>query len=76
MNKERRSRIEEAALLLDQAREIVNEVKGKEEEAFENMPESLKGSERGERMEEICETLDSVLDSIDEAASSLDECRE
>lgn len=66
MNKQRRKRLSEATDLLASALSIIEEVKSEEEEAFENLPESLQTSERGEQMEEYISILDDVYGSIEE----------
>ena len=48
MNAARRKRLAEAVDMIASAKEIIEEVKEEEQEAFDNMPESLQGSERGE----------------------------
>lgn len=58
MNKARRKEIARAIELMDEAREILEAVMEEEQEAFDNMPESLQCSERGEAMEEYISTLE------------------
>ncbi len=65
MNKVRRKEIAKAIELLEQAREILESVRDDEQEAFDNMPESLQGSERGEAMEEYIYTLEETIEAID-----------
>ena len=65
MNKARRKEIARAITLMEQAREILEEVRDGEQEAFDNMPESLQYSERGEAMEEYIYTLEEKLEALD-----------
>ncbi len=65
MNKLRRKRIAEAIELMERAREILETVAEEEQEAFDNMPESLQSSERGETMEENIYAIEEVLDGLD-----------
>lgn len=65
MNKLRRKQIAEAIDLIEQAMSILEQVKDDEQEAFDNMPESLQGSERGEAMEEYIYALESFLGELD-----------
>lgn len=44
-----------------------------EQEAYDNMPESLQDTERGERSQNAIDTLESVRDQVLEAADELDE---
>lgn len=45
------------------------QAKGEEEEAKENMPESLQEGEKGEAMQ-------AIIDGLDEVCTALDDCRE
>lgn len=65
MNKARRKEIARAIELMDEAREILEAVKDEEQEAFDNMPESLQCSERGETMEEYIGTLEDVVYNLE-----------
>jgi hypothetical protein len=71
MNKQRRERLDEAHSKLLEAYEIIEDVKNEEEEAFDNMPENLQGSERGEQMEEYIGTMEDALDSLDDVLGNL-----
>ena len=44
-----------------------------EESAFDNMPESLQESERGEQMQEYIESIGEAISGIEEAESNLEE---
>lgn len=65
MNKLRRKQIAEAIELIERAKEILEEVRDDEQEAFDNMPEIFQSSERGEAMEEYIYTLGEFLDALD-----------
>lgn len=52
MNKQRRKQIAAAIELIEQAQAILEEVIAEEQEAFDNLPEGIQASERGELMEE------------------------
>lgn len=65
MNKQRRKEIAHAIALIEEAREILETTKDEEQEAFDNLPESLQCSERGETMEEYIGTIDDFLDYLD-----------
>ena len=73
MNKTRRKEIARAIELMEQAREILEAVRDEEQEAFDNMPESLQGSERGEAMEGYISTLEEVVGSLDVDTAPLQE---
>ena len=65
MNKARRKELAEIISLIEEARERLESVMDEEQEAFDNMPESLQYSERGETMEEYISTMDEMLDALD-----------
>lgn len=65
MNAARRKRLAEAVDMIASAKEIIEEVREEEQEAFDNMPESLQGSERGEAMEGFIGDLENAADDLD-----------
>lgn len=68
MNKERRKRVNE---LIEKAYELnceIEEILNEEQECFDNMPENLQYSERGETMQE-------AINSLEEAQSCIDDCK-
>lgn len=71
MNKLRRKEIAKAIELIEQAYEILEIAKEDEQDAFDNMPESLQQSERGETMEEYISIMEDMLEALD-----VDELRE
>ena len=73
MNKIRRNQLNEAMKLLYQAQEIIEACKDEEEDAFDNLPESIQGSERGETMEDYITYMEDALGSIADAIDSADE---
>lgn len=64
MNNDRRKQIEKLTALIE---EITESLRDEEQEAFDNLPESLQSGERGEKME-------SAIDALDYAADDLQEC--
>jgi hypothetical protein len=73
MNKGRRKELSKAHDLLDQVKEILSAVKDEEEEALGNMPESLQGSEKGEKMDSTVNDLDDLVSTLDEAQNTITE---
>ncbi|MFR8276036.1 MAG: hypothetical protein ACLU98_06755 [Desulfovibrio fairfieldensis] len=63
MNKERRKRLDEVMALVSEARGQLEEIAGEEREAVDNLPDGLRESERGERMEEIADSLEEDVSS-------------
>lgn len=73
MNKVRRAQI---ALLVIQLEELSSELDGlKEEEQdyLDNMPESLKGGEKGEAAQEAIDKMQDAFESIEYASNQLSE---
>ena len=73
MNKARRaslklalSKIETLTAYIEEIKEDLQSVLDEEEEAYENLPESIQGSEKGEQMQEYIEALEAAIDSLDE----------
>lgn len=65
MNYERRKELKKAIDLIEQAKEIISLVAEQEQEAYDNLPESLQEAEQGEKMYEIINDLEYVdLDEI------------
>lgn len=73
MNKQGRKRLAEAALLIEQAKDIIVEVREEEEEKLENMPESFRYGEKGEQMETYIEYLNEAEEKADDAICNLNE---
>lgn len=73
MNKQRRGELAKVIDLLQGVREMLESAKDDEEMTFDNFPESLQESVRGEAMQEAIDNMESALDSIDEAIGSVEE---
>jgi hypothetical protein len=73
MNNERRKALRIVITKLEEARARLDDVTADEYEAFNNMPEGLQMSERGEAMEEGLDVLDEALDGIDEIMCNIEE---
>lgn len=73
MNKQGRKRLAEAALLIEQAKDIIVEVREEEEGKLENMPESFRYGEKGEQMETYIEYLNEAEENADDAICNLNE---
>ncbi len=73
VNKQRRKRLEEAFDLIGQAQSILEEVKNDEQEAHDNLPESIQYGEKGEEMEGYIEMLDEAYGYLDDANSVIEQ---
>ncbi len=73
MNKTRRKTIKEIIEEIDYLLTRLEEVRGEEEEALWNMPESLQESEKGEIMQDAIDNMDNAFTSLEEALNELEE---
>lgn len=72
MNNDRRKQLERAKALLEEALSIIETCRDEEQEAFDNMPEGLQQSERGEKAEAACSALDECADGTQTAIDSIE----
>lgn len=87
MNDARRKELKKAVSLIDDAKEKLLEARGivdiardEEQDAYDNLPESLQESEKGEaindnidRLDEAVYELESVDDTLDEQIGAINE---
>tara|TARA_A100001515_G_scaffold137992_1_gene131150 strand:+ start:857 stop:1087 length:231 start_codon:yes stop_codon:yes gene_type:complete len=71
MNKERREKLQEAMVLVGDAKAIIEEVHEQEEEAFESLPENLQSSVNGDVMQEAVNALDDAIAACEEIDDKL-----
>lgn len=75
MNDDRRKRIDEAMEHISAARELLDTVIAEEQEAFDNLPVGLQGSERGQKLEETADSLYSIHSDLEDMESLLEEIK-
>ena len=73
MNQMKRNILRKARSMLENASELVIQVRDDEQDSFDNLPEGIQESERGQKMEEAIDAMDSAMDSISEAIEHLEE---
>lgn len=71
MNNIRRKEIRKVKETLENLLNDIDMLKLEEEEAYDNMPESLQESDRGGEMLENIEYLDEAYNAVDEAIETL-----
>lgn len=71
MNKARRKAIEDVIEQLELQRSLIDSLQEEEAEAFDNLPESIQYSERGELMEENANDLESASSDLEDVINSL-----
>lgn len=76
MNKARRKKLEEVISTLEDMRDELTHLHNEERDAFDNLPDSLQYSEKGEEMEECADALEENTDSLDDVINNLIEISE
>lgn len=76
MNKQRRKEIQALINSLEEIKYQIEELKEQEEEAFDNLPESIQYSEKGEAMESAIDYLDSAALDIENVTDNLQSATE
>jgi predicted nucleic acid-binding Zn-ribbon protein len=72
MNKAQRKTIEDIRGNLQNELERIESERDAEQEKFDNMPESLQNSDKGQAMEEGISTLDEAIEGVQSAIDALD----
>lgn len=73
MNKDRRKSIERIVDKINEIKADLTWVRNDEEEAYDNLPEGIQSSERGDSMQEAIEAMDDADGSLQEAVDFLEE---
>lgn len=73
-------RLTPLAATITDIKDALESIRDEEQDSFDNMPEGLQQSDRGQASEEAISTLDSAIDDlenfdIDNIVSSIDEAR-
>ena len=71
MNKERRRLMYNGISIIKRGVEILKEVSNDEQDAFDNLPEGLQQTMRGEKMEENVDILEESISEIENALEEL-----
>ena len=73
MTKLRKNRLRQVLSLIEDAKNILEEVKDEEETAMDNMPENLQGTARYEQMEDAVCNLEDAVCNLEDAVDSIQE---
>lgn len=73
MNKARRQKLSKAITMIEELMSMIEEIKDEEQEAYENLPESLQYSERGEQMDEYIYNLEDVFCDLESMQATITE---
>lgn len=71
MNKERRKSIERIIDELNEIQADLTSIRGDEGEAYDNLPEGIQSSERGDSMQEAIDAMDNADGYLQEAIDYL-----
>lgn len=73
MNNDRRTRLGEVRDSLDDIITQIEELKDEEQEAYDNLPEGLQQSDRGDKMQTAIETMEEAISAIGDVQQTIDE---
>tara|TARA_R110002020_G_scaffold297118_2_gene512905 strand:- start:19 stop:267 length:249 start_codon:yes stop_codon:yes gene_type:complete len=73
MNNARRKKIKKICNQLEELESQIREIEEEEQDAFDNLPESLAETERGDQMQEFLEILDQAAGQLEESQETLNE---
>ena len=71
MNQKKRARLERAIPIIEQAKDIVEDVMNDEQDCFDNYPPTIQESVRGMAMEDAIDSMDSAVNELEDAIGSL-----
>ena len=72
MNQSQRKTLADIMAKLEGLRCAVEDMKSEEEDKLDNMPESLRYSDKGDKGDEVVGNLDSAMDNLQSAIDDLD----
>lgn len=73
MNAMRRKHLARAIQMIYDAQEIIEMVKDEEQDSYDNLPEGIQDSERGETMYENIDTLGEISDNLIDMTTELED---
>lgn len=76
MNNTRRKAIRELVGQVEEVKSRIEEIKGDEEEYFNNMPVALQDGEKGDKAQTVIDYLESALTATDEVVENLTDAAE
>ena len=75
MNKPRRKDLDKALELIGEARSLIENARDEEQEYFDNIPENLQMSDRGQEAEQAADNLSQAADAFDDMESYISEAQ-
>lgn len=76
MNNARRKQIADAIQKIEEAKTLLEIVRDEEQDAFDNIPEGIQSSERGQKMEAAISSMDDAINDIENIVGSLETASE
>lgn len=76
MNAENRKSLQKAIDLLNEAKEIIEQIGEGEQEKFDNLSEGLQQTTRNQRMEEVASNLSDATSNIDDVIYEVERAME
>lgn len=76
MNKQRREELSKIYSELEGLQARIEAVRDEEQETYDNMPESLQGSERGEQSQAAIDELENATSSLTDVLSNIETAKE
>ena len=73
MKEERLKTLKRCLNMIQNAHDVLEEVRDEEQDAYDNLPEGLQYSERGDLMQEAVDNLDEAVDYLNDVLSSLED---
>lgn len=73
MNKVRRKRIEECYNSITEQLEALRGIMEEEQEAYDNLPESIQNGAKGDDMQECIDKMDQAISDIESGTQSLED---
>ena len=71
MNNARRKQIADAVQRIEEAKTLLEIVRDEEQDAFDNLPEGIQSSERGQKMEAAIASMDDAINDIENIVGDL-----
>ena len=75
MNNDRRKELDRAIAMIEDVRSIIETAQEEEQESFDNFPEGLQQSEKGEAMEAAIDNLEQAFNSLEEVEEYIAEAK-
>ena len=71
MNAQRRKQLNAAIAKIEEAKIDIESLQSEEQEAFDNMPESIQCGDRGQAMEQTADALQQAVDELENTLHDL-----